>query len=136
LSHQLTKFKGVTIRTILDFIKAKYPAEPEEVAQQKEELRAKWDPNNHIENLFQSVKEGWETLVAMKSIVLLDMDKTFCEYTYNATKNSGQFESACIKWKALDTANQLLPIPVPATALAMREFFTTKYDVFDAKIES
>jgi hypothetical protein len=136
LSHPLIKMKMVTLWTILDFLKAKYPAEPEEVALQKEELRAKWDPNNHIKNLFQSVKEGCETLVAMKSIVLLEMDKTFCEYTYNAIKNSGQFESACIKWKALDTANQLLPVPVPATALAMREFFTKKYDVFDANNDS
>ena len=136
LSHPLTKFKGVTLRTILDFLKAQYPAEPEEIALQKEALRAKWDPNNHIENLFQSVKEGCETLVAMKSIVLLEMDKTFCEYTYNAIKNSGQFESACIKWKALDTANQLLPVPVPATALAMKEFFKKKYDVFDANNDS
>jgi hypothetical protein len=82
------------------------------------------------------VKEGCETLVAMKSITLVDMDKTLCEYNYNTIKNSGQFESACIKSKALDVANQLLIPPVPATMIAMREFFTKKYDVFDANNHS
>jgi hypothetical protein len=41
----------------LDFIKTKWPVEPEEVALQKEELREKWEPNEHIEK-FVSSGEG------------------------------------------------------------------------------
>jgi hypothetical protein len=38
LSHPLTKMKSVTLQTTLDFIKTKWPVEPEEVALQKEKL--------------------------------------------------------------------------------------------------
>jgi hypothetical protein len=40
------------------FLNCKYPAEPEEVASLETELREPWDANNHIENLFQTIKEG------------------------------------------------------------------------------
>ena len=36
----------------------------------------------------------------------------------------------------MDVANQLLQPTVPATMIDMREFFTKKYDVFDANNHS
>ena len=105
LADPLTKFKGVTLRILLAFLVAKYPAEPEEIALQEEELRKKWDSNYHIENLFLEVKEGCDTLVAMKAIQLAEMDKTFNKFAYIAIRGSGQFDSACIKWKALDAVD-------------------------------
>jgi hypothetical protein len=86
---------------MIAFLNCKYPAEPEEFASLETELREPWDANNHIENLFQSIKEGCETLIRMNAIVVADVDRTFIKYVYNAIRGSGQFEGACIKWKAL-----------------------------------
>jgi hypothetical protein len=101
LADHITKFKEVSIRAMIAFLNRKYPAEPEEVASLETGLREPWDANNHIENLFQSIKEGCETQITMNAIVVADVDRTFIKYVYTAIQGSGQFEGACIKWKAL-----------------------------------
>jgi hypothetical protein len=78
LADPITKFKGVSIRTMIAFLNRKYPAEPEEVASLETELREPWDANNHIENLFQSIKEGCETLIRMNVTVVADVHRTIC----------------------------------------------------------
>jgi uncharacterized membrane protein YgcG len=92
-------------------------------------LRSEWDPTNHIENLFQSVKEGVETLNAMEAIANKDIYKRCVKYGYSAIRGSGQFEAACIKWKAL-------PAKERATMISIRTFFGKKYDVYDAQTNS
>jgi hypothetical protein len=111
---------------MIAFLNRKYPAEPEEVASLETELRQPWNANNHIENLFQSIKEGCETLIRMNAIVIADVSRTFIKYVYNAIRGSGQFEGACIKWKAL-------PENDGSTIAQIRTFFSRKYDMFDAQ---
>jgi hypothetical protein len=55
LADPITKFKGISIRAMIIFLNHKYAAEPEEVESLETELRERWDANNHIENLFQSI---------------------------------------------------------------------------------
>ena len=129
LAHPLTQFKTVTIEQILEHLENKYPAEPEEVALQEALLREGWDANNHIENLFQTVRLGCETLHDMKAIEGNDLNKTFVKHVYLAIRESGQFESACIKWKALPPTER-------ETVAQIRTFFSRKYDVFDAQQNS
>jgi hypothetical protein len=62
------------------FLNRKYPAGPKEVESLETELREPWDSNNHIENLFQSIKEGCETLIRMDAIVIADVHRTFIKY--------------------------------------------------------
>jgi hypothetical protein len=69
LAHPITKFKGVSIRTMISFLNRKYPAKTEDVASLETELPEPWDANNHIGNLFQSIKEGCETLLRMNAIL-------------------------------------------------------------------
>jgi hypothetical protein len=111
------------------FLNRKYPAEPKEVASLETELREPWDANNHIENLFQSIKEGYKTLIRMNAIVIADVHRTFIKYVYNAIRGSGQFEGACIKWKALPDYDR-------QTIDQIRTFFSRKYDTFDAQQNS
>jgi hypothetical protein len=99
LAHELTKFKRVTIEDLIDDMFLKYPAEPEEVELQEALIREDWDPNNHIENFFQSVKEGVETLLQMEAIRRADMSKISAKYIHNAIQRSGQFKSACFSGK-------------------------------------
>jgi hypothetical protein len=129
LADPTTKYKGVSIRAMIIFLNRKYPAEPEEVASLETELREPWDANNHIENLFQSIKEGCKTLIRMNAIVVADVDRTFIKYVYNAIRGSGQFEGACIKWKALTENDR-------STIAQIRIFFSRKYDIFDAQQNS
>ena len=105
-----------------------YPAEaePEDIALQEAVLREGWDANNDIENLFQSKREGCETLLAMGAITRLEIDKTFIKYVYLAIRGSGQFEKACFKWRALPAADK-------QTATQIRTFFSKKYNKFYAK---
>jgi hypothetical protein len=70
LADHITKFKGISIRAMIIFLNRKYPAEPEEVESLETELREPWDANNHIENLFQAIKEGCETLIRLNAIVI------------------------------------------------------------------
>jgi hypothetical protein len=114
---------------MITFLNRKYPAEPEEVTSLETELREPWDANNHIENLFQSIKEGCDTLIRMNAIVIADADRTFIKYVYNAIRGSGQFEGACIKWKALPENDR-------STIAQIRTFFSRKYDIFDAQQNS
>jgi hypothetical protein len=107
LVHGLTKFKIVTIEEIIAHIHLNYPAEPEEIELQEATLRLEWDPNNHIENVFQSVKVGVETLFQMDAITSNNnMGKKCVKYVYSAIWGSGQLESAFIKWKALPAADR------------------------------
>jgi hypothetical protein len=57
------------------------------------------------------------------------MDKTFIKYVYSNIWGSGQFESSCIKWKALPAADR-------DTATHIRDFLGKKYDVYDAQQNS
>jgi hypothetical protein len=129
LSHGLTKFKSVTIENVIAYIHHNYPAEPEEIYLQEATLRSEWDPTNHIENLFQSVKEGVEILNAMEAIAGTNISKTCVKYVYSAIRGSGQFEATCIKWKAL-------PAKERATMSQIRTFFGEKYYVYDAQTNS
>jgi hypothetical protein len=54
------------------------------------------------------------------------VDRTFIKYVYNAIRGSGQFEGACIKWKALPENDR-------STIAQIRTFFSRKYDIFDAQ---
>ena len=111
LSDSITKFKTVTITDL--------PPEPEEISAVEATLREEWDPTNHIKNLFQSVKEGTEILLQMKYIDQAQCDMQFIKYVYAAIRNSGQFEEACIKWKALPAADR-------KTNKQCRTFFSKK----------
>jgi hypothetical protein len=82
LAHGLTKFKNVTIEQIIAYIHLNYPAEPEEIELQEATLRAEWDPTSHIKNLFQSVKEGVETLFQMDAVANTDISKTCVKYVW------------------------------------------------------
>jgi hypothetical protein len=73
---------------MIAFLNCKYPAKPEEVASLETVLREPYDDNNHIENLFQSIKEGCETLIRMNAIVIADVDRTFIKYVNNAIRGS------------------------------------------------
>jgi hypothetical protein len=65
----ITEFKNVTVNELIEHISNKYPPKQEEInAVEEATLRDKWDPTNHIENLFQPVKKGTETLLLMKAI--------------------------------------------------------------------
>jgi hypothetical protein len=96
LSDSITEFKNVTIIELIEHITTKYPPRQEEMNAVKATLREQWDPTNHIENLFQSVKQGTDTLLLMKSISTKEWDKTFIKYAYSAISNSGQFDNACL----------------------------------------
>jgi hypothetical protein len=65
----------------------------------------------------------------MNAIVIADVNRTFIKYVYNAIRGSGQFEEACIKWKALPENDR-------STIAQIRTFFSRKYDVFDAQQNS
>jgi hypothetical protein len=62
----------------------------------------------------------------MNAIVIADVDRTFLKYVNNTIQGSGQFERACIKWKALQENDR-------ATVAQIRTFFSKKYNVFDAQ---
>jgi uncharacterized membrane protein YgcG len=75
------------------------------------------------------VKEGVETLYAIEAIANTDISKTCVKYVYSAIRGSGQFEAACIKWKAL-------PATERATMHQIRTFFGKKYDAYNAQTNS
>jgi hypothetical protein len=81
LSDSLTKFKTVDIIQLIDHITTTFPPEPEEISAVEATLIEPWDPTNHIENLFQAVKEGTETLLQMKYVTSkTDSEKLFIKY--------------------------------------------------------
>jgi hypothetical protein len=61
----------------------------------------------------------------MDAVASTDIIKTCVKYVYSAIWGSGQFESACIKWKGQPAADR-------ATMGQIRTFFAKKYDVYDA----
>jgi hypothetical protein len=119
----------VAVKEIIKHITTKYPPEPEEVTAVEATLREQWDPTNHIENLFQAVKEGIETLYQMKAITKKESDTVFIKYVYIAISNSGQFDTACLKWKALPEADR-------STNLQCCDYFEKKYDIFESSQNS
>jgi hypothetical protein len=58
LAHAATGYKGVTIEELIFFLQEEYPPEPEDVMEHQKSLLSEWDPNNHIHDLFDSVKLG------------------------------------------------------------------------------
>jgi hypothetical protein len=106
LSDPITEFKNVTVNELIEHISNKYPPRQEEINAVEATLREQWDPTNHIEILFESVKQGTETLLLMKAITEKECDKTFIKYAYTAISNSGQFDTACLKWSALPKADR------------------------------
>jgi UDP-N-acetylmuramate-alanine ligase len=74
---------------------------PEEVTAVEASLREQWDPTNHIENLFQSVKVGTETLFQMDFITRAECNKVFVKYVYTAIKESGR------KWTIRHSLHQM-----------------------------
>ena len=57
-------------------------------------LQEEWNPENHIENLFQSVKEGVNTSRQMDAVSTADISKTCMKYVYLAIRGTKQFEQA------------------------------------------
>jgi hypothetical protein len=106
LAHELTKFKAVTVQQLLVHLTTRYPAELEEVQLMEATLQLEWNPENHIENLFQSVKEGVETLRQMDAISDAVMDKTRMKHVYLAIRNTTLFEQPCQRWRLLPAAQR------------------------------
>jgi hypothetical protein len=129
LSHSVTKFKNVIIKELIEHLHNKYPPAPEEVTAVEASLREQWDPTNHIDNPFQAVKKGTETLLQMDFTTRSKCNKVFIKYVYTAVKESGQFNTACIKWKALPKGER-------STNKQCREYFGKKYKVFEASQDS
>jgi hypothetical protein len=129
LSDSITEFKNVTIVKLIEHITTKYPPRQEEMNAVEATLREQWDPTNYIENMFESVKQGTDTLLLMKSIGTKEWDKTFIKYAYSAISNSGQFDTACLKWAAL-------PLKDRSTTKQCRAYFDKKYDTFEASQDS
>ena len=129
LAHPVTKFKGITIIDLIDYLRLEYPPQPEEVLLQEALLMEDWDPNNHIETLFTTVKEGIETLLQMEAIEVNQMAKLSIKFVYNAIQKTGQFPHACEKWKALPPIER-------ETFRQIRVFFGNKYKVYDAQQNS
>jgi hypothetical protein len=65
----------------------------------------------------------------MNAIVIVDVDRAFTKFVYNAIRGSGQLKGACIKWKALPENDR-------STIAQIRTFFSPKYDIFDAQQNS
>jgi hypothetical protein len=129
LSDSITEFKNVTIIELTEHITTKYPPRQKEMNAVEATLREQWDPTNHIENMFESVKQGTDTLLLMKSTSTKEWDKTFIKYAYTAISNSGQFDTACLKWSAL-------PIKGRSTTKQCRAYFDNKYNTFEASQDS
>jgi hypothetical protein len=106
LSDSITEFKNVTVKELIEHISNKHPPVQEEINAVEATLRDQWDPTNHIENLFQAVKEGTETSLLMKAITKKECDKVFIKHVHTAISKSGQFDTACLKWTALPEADR------------------------------
>jgi hypothetical protein len=65
----------------------------------------------------------------MNATVIADVNRTYVKYAYNTIRGSGQFEGACIKWKALPENDR-------QTIAQIWTFFSRKYDIFDAQQSS
>jgi hypothetical protein len=65
LAHVVIEFKGVSVvEDLIDYLQDEYPPEPEEILAQEQLLQKDWNPNNHIEFLFDSVKKRSGDIVA------------------------------------------------------------------------
>jgi hypothetical protein len=66
-----------------------------------------------------------ETLLLMKAITKKECDRVLIKYVYTATSNSGQFNTACLKWKALPEADR-------SKNKQCRAYFEKKYEIFES----
>jgi hypothetical protein len=71
-----------------------------------------------------------EIFYQMDAVASTDISKTCVKYVYSTIQGSGQFKSACIKWKALPAADRAI------TMGQIQTFFAKKYDVYDAQTNS
>jgi hypothetical protein len=126
LAYGVTGYKAVSMEDLIYFLQEEYPPEPEEIMEQQQSLLTEWDTNNHIHDLFDSVKLGVETLLEMGAIESEDCDTTCVHYIYNVIRKTGQFDPACFKWKAL-------PPDKRATLQQIKTYFGDKYKVYDAQ---
>jgi hypothetical protein len=61
----------------------------------------------------------------MEAINEKEWDKTFIKYVYTAISNSGQVDTACLKWSALPKADR-------SKTKQFRAYFDKKYDIFES----
>jgi hypothetical protein len=94
--------------------------------EQQQSLLTERDTNNHIHDLFDSVKLGVETLLEMGAIESEDCDRTCVHYIYNVIRKTRQFDPACFKWKALPSNER-------ATLRQIKTYFGDKYKVYDTQ---
>ena len=92
------RYKGVTLRQFMDLLINNYEATPEERANMRRLSEAPWDPNQHIETLYDSLKTNLETLAEMKNDVPYPT-VDFIETGYMAVRQTKQFTKACSYWK-------------------------------------
>jgi hypothetical protein len=74
----------VTIEQLLYHIETEFPAEEEEIELQEALLSEDRDVNNHMDNLFDTMKDGVDTLLVMKAIEGREVNKIFVRYVYRA----------------------------------------------------
>jgi hypothetical protein len=65
----------------------------------------------------------------MKAITKKDSDTLFIKYVYIAISNSGQFDTTCLKWKALPKADR-------SKNKQCRDYFERKYEIFESSQDS
>lgn len=123
-----TYYKNVSLKTIVDALKTDYPASPEERREVVKQLEEQWDPNEHIEHLFDRIKDLLEELADMRGTPTYTAED-FVEYTYMSIKMSRQFDKDCEKWKNKPAADR-------ATEAQCRTFFRERFTLFDAQRDS
>lgn len=98
-------FLGVTLKWLMDHLKAENPAELEDIKKMKKKLYKKWNPNNNnIEKLFHGIIDLLTQLAEREGKVTYT-NAQFIEYTYVAIKETRQFTSSCKKQKVKPSAD-------------------------------
>ena len=62
LHQSKIRYKGVTLQQFMDLLIDNYQITPEEQTDVKKFIKAPWDPNQHIEALYDSQKTNLESL--------------------------------------------------------------------------
>jgi hypothetical protein len=65
----------------------------------------------------------------MKAVTQKESDTVFIKYVYIDISNSGQFDTACLKWKALPATDR-------SKTKQCRDYFERKYDIFESSQNS
>ena len=65
LNNRKTKFKHVSLRTMVDQIFDDYPATQEDISKVKQQLRDPWDPRDEIVNLWERTDHALCEMAAM-----------------------------------------------------------------------